>query len=280
MMRSPVALCAAFSATIAAAQPAPAPQAARWHLDGATSRCVLTRRLEGTPVPATFVLRTLPGSGRYDVILASPDLPAAIRRGDPDVHISLAPGGAPHARRLAPVELGHGVGEGVIIPSLPGSFAAEFASSTSLSLADEEGRPLGSWTIPLAGRAAEAFAACEIEKMVDWGADPAGLETGATPPRPQGNADRWVAPRDLGLVDLLASVEVTAIFRLVLGPDGRPTACTLLESAGSIPVRQAACGALADRARYEPARDPHGNPVSSVAIFGVRARSDLSLVGY
>jgi hypothetical protein len=270
-----------LAAASAAAQPAPAaPQGARWHLDGATSRCVLTRRLEGTPVPATFVLRTLPGSGRYDVILASPDLPAAIRRGDPDVRIALAPGGAAHSRRLAAVEVGDTLGEAVIIPSLPPAFAAEFAGASTVSLAAEDGRALGSWTIPLAARAAEAFAACEIEKQVDWGADPAGLEPGSTPPSPQGNADRWLAARDLGLIDLLGSAEVTAIFRLVVGADGRATGCTLLESAGSIPVREAACGALAERARYRPALDPRGNPVASVAIFGVTARSDLTLVAY
>src|SRR5687767_3682683 len=90
------ALAAAISlaATPASAQPeaTSAAQPARWHLDGATTRCVLTRRLAGSPVPATFILRTLPGSGRYEIILASPEFPAEIRqlRGD-QLSLSLEP---------------------------------------------------------------------------------------------------------------------------------------------------------------------------------------------
>ena len=63
---SAAAMLACLVAPPASAQaPAAAPPATRWHLDGASNRCVLTRQLQGTPGAATFVLRTIPGSRRY-----------------------------------------------------------------------------------------------------------------------------------------------------------------------------------------------------------------------
>jgi hypothetical protein len=262
MMRYAVALGAALLLG-GAAQPS-ADQAAqpRWHLDGSTTRCVLTRRLAGTPGPAAFILRTLPGSGTYDVMLAVPDLGRGIGR----VRISTAPDGATHEQRVMTVDLPRGLGEALAIPYLPASFSADFSRASRLALADAEGRPLGSWTLPAAARAAEALAACETEKLVEWGADPAALEPGATPPRPIGDPARWLEPRDLGLGDLMTAATVAAVFRLTLAADGRATDCTILESAGSIEIDRGACRALVRRARYEPARDRNGNAVRSVAI--------------
>jgi hypothetical protein len=97
-----VSCLAAGAASSAQAPSAPAP--ARWHLDGATNRCVLTRRLEGTPAAASFVLRTIPGSGRYDLILAAPELPRELRAGR-TVSVGFAPGGSRHERRLFRVEV-------------------------------------------------------------------------------------------------------------------------------------------------------------------------------
>src|SRR5215217_8289930 len=42
-------LACTAAAGAAQTQPSPVQPAARWHVDGATDRCVLTRRLEGTP---------------------------------------------------------------------------------------------------------------------------------------------------------------------------------------------------------------------------------------
>lgn len=268
--------CLAASAP-AAAQPAPAaPQPARWHLDGASSRCVLTRRLEGSPLPATFVLRTIPGSGRYDVILAAPDMPSSLRRGGRETRLSLAPGTQVFSGEPTAVDLPGGLGDGIMIGPLPGAFALDFGRASSIRLADNEGRELGGWTIPVAARAAEALAYCEAEKQVEWGADPAGFEPGATPARPIGDTFAWVTPRELAVGDAFSSVTFTAVFRLMLGPDGRATSCTLLESASNAEL-DGACRALVRRARYEPARAPNGDPVRSVAIHFVSLRMDMEI---
>lgn len=279
MPRLTAALAAGLSliavpAAAAQAPAAPAAQPARWHLDGSTDRCVLTRRLDGTPVAASFILRTIPGSGRYDVILAAPDLPADLRRSGRDLGIGLAPGGK--VRGLSPVrvELPRTLGEGAVFGPLPADFARELAGASTLRLSDSGGAALGSWTIPLAARAAEAFAACEAEKLGDWGADPAGFGPGATGARPRGDPADWLTIRDLGLGTATASVAYTAVFRLVVDRDGRASDCTLIESAGNVDL-SSACRVLRSRARYEPARDGAGNPVSSVAVHYLGWRMDV-----
>jgi hypothetical protein len=261
------------AAQSAAAQSAAA-QPARWHLDGATERCVLTRRLEGTPIAANFILRTIPGSGRYDVILAAPDLSGDVRRiGRPSV-LSLAPGGAGHAREGTSVDLPGRLGSGVAFGSLGSDFAAQFSRAASLDLADDQGRPLGRWTIPVAARAAEALAACEAEKLTDWGADPAAVEPGATAARPLGDPASWLTIRDLGMAMSTQSGVATVVFRLVVGPDGRAAGCTMVEQAGNIDLT-GACRALSGSARFEPARDARGNPVRSVFVHVASFRLDV-----
>jgi hypothetical protein len=263
--------------------PAPAPEApdaqpARWHLDGSTSRCVLTRRLAGTPVPATFVLRTIPGSGRYDLILASPDMPPEIRRlrTQPRLTLALTPADVTVETRAAPIELPASLGEGFAIGPLPAAFLPVFGDTAVLALADGDGRRLGSWAVPAAARAAEAVSYCEAEKLVEWGADPAGFEPGATRPQPAATASDWLNPRDLGLTGVFASYAYTAIYRLVLDTDGRVTDCALLESAGNVDLGRG-CAVLRRVARYTPARDAAGNPIRSVAVHVVSVRMDVEI---
>jgi hypothetical protein len=279
MPKLPAALAAALSLTVpavAAAQApaAPAAQPARWHLDGSTDRCVLRRTLQGTPAAANFILRSIPGSGRYDVILAAPGLPGDFRRTGRSLSLSFLPGGQARSFSPARVDLPQGLGDGAAYGPLPAEFLQELARASTLQVADGEGRALGSWTVPLGARAAEAFAACEAEKLTDWGADPAGFEPGAIRARPQGDPAGWLTIRDLGLGTATASLAYTAVFRLVVDGDGRASDCTLIESAGNVDL-SGACRVLRSRARFEPARDPAGNAIRSVAVQYLGWRMDV-----
>jgi hypothetical protein len=274
-----LAACLA-TAPAADAQPSAAGGPARWHLDGATSRCVLTRRLEGTPSAATFILRTVPGSGRYDVILAGEGLPADLRRNAREASIVALPGSASYRGRTRAVELPHDLGSGVVLGPLPATFAADFGRSAAIRLVGVGEAELGRWTVPVAGRAAEALAACEAEKQVDWGADPAAVEAGATPARALGDPADWISRRELGLTNPTGSIAFAAVFRLVVGSDGRARSCELVESAGNLDL-QDACRALVHRARYEAARDARGNPVRSIAIHvaSFELESEFRMIG-
>jgi hypothetical protein len=273
----PLALSALCAAPAAAQTSQPAPTApARWHLDGSTDRCLLSRRLEGTPLAANFILRTIPGSGRYDVILAAPGLPSDVRRPGRRSVLTLSPGGTGHVREGVAVDLPDAVGSGVAFGPLPALLIAELARASAVTLADDQGPPLGRWTLPIAARAAEALAACEAEKLVDWGADPAGFEPGATPARPTRDPATWLTIRDFGLATTSQSAAYTVVFRLAVGADGKPTDCRVIESAGNVDLT-GACRALSSRARYEPARDSSGNPIRSVAVHVSGMRVDVEV---
>lgn len=271
-------LLACLAGAPAGGQPAPStPPDARWHLDGATNRCVLTRQLQGTAGPATFVLRTIPGSGRYDVILAGESLARGLQRRQSEALIGFAGSDNAFTAMAASVDLPGNLGRGIAIGPLPPAFVTQFAGGSSLRLADRDGRELGNWTVPGGRRAAEALAYCETEKQVEWGADRAAFEQGAVPPRPASDPSTWLTVRDFGLALSLGPASYTAVFRLVLDNTGKPTDCKLLEFAGNVDIENILCRALVRGARYEPARDARGNAVRSVAVHVLSFRMDADI---
>jgi hypothetical protein len=259
-------LLACVAASPASAQPSAGQPASRWHLDGATDRCVLTRELQGPAGAATFVLRTIPGSKRYDVILARDGLASRFGRRASEARLVVGAKGAVHAAPAAAVELPGSRGSGVILSSLPDRFVSEFGAGSTLRLMDKEGAELGSWTIPIGAKAAEALSFCETEKQVEWGADRSGLQPGATPPRPLTDPGSWVSIRDFGLVHATSPGRFSALVRMIVDENGTPSDCKLLESAGNVEIAPTICRALLEEARYEPAREPGGKAVRSVAI--------------
>jgi TonB family protein len=61
-------------------------------------------------------------------------------------------------------------------------------------------------------------------------------------------------------------------FRLVVGPDGRVTGCTVTSSSGSEHLDAATCRIIRARARYYPARDAKGRPIVGFDSGGVTWR--------
>ena len=56
--------------------------------------------------------------------------------------------------------------------------------------------------------------------------------------------------------------EGTTTVRLTIGADGRVSECSVTGSSGSAALDQATCNVLRRRARFTPANDENGNPVS------------------
>jgi len=269
LWRAAAVLLAFGSPTSLPAQPGPTGAApARWHLDGATNRCVLSRQLEGTPGAITFVLRTIPGSNRYDIILAGAGIERLIGRGE-TVRLAFARGFEEAITFEGPasrVDLPGALSRGLSIGPFTHEVSEAFGRATALRLSDREGREIGSWALPITARAAAVVAECQVAKLVDWGADRAGFESGATPPQPITAPRTWLSIRDFGLANALAPATYTAVFRLVLDAGGRPTACTLIEFAGNLDIEPEFCRAIVRSARYRPARDPRGVAIPSVAV--------------
>jgi TonB family protein len=84
-----------------------------------------------------------------------------------------------------------------------------------------------------------------------------------TPPRrARANLNAYFSGDDYPAAALRANDQGTTGFRLIIGPDGRVSECTVTSSSGSAALDMATCRILRSRARYSPARDGNGNPTS------------------
>lgn len=99
------------------------------------------------------------------------------------------------------------------------------------------------------------------------GIDPP-LQSTATPSkaidaRPKGSPGEWVTTDDYPASALRNGQQGRAGFRLDVGTDGRPSACTITQTSGSSDLDQATCRNLMRRAHFNAARDAAGTPVPS-----------------
>jgi len=65
----------------------------------------------------------------------------------------------------------------------------------------------------------------------------------------------------------------TTAVRMTIGTDGRVTDCSITQSSGSSALDQATCNILRRRARFTPAKDQAGNPITD--SFSQRIRWEL-----
>lgn len=262
-----LALAALAAAAPAAPQAAPPPSAAvtpGWHVDGSGDRCILTRPLD----PATtLILRVLPLSGDYELMLARADWPGNIARVADGADIVLFPEIKSFKRRGTLVPLGGDLGKAVAFTNLPSDFLTAFAAAKTLAVG-AGGKPVADLPVPASAKGAvEALRRCEAVKAVDWGADPAAFEPGGTLPKPVGDTSKWLDVRDLGAANTWHQFGAGGSFRLTVATDGRVEKCEVLEASLNSGLRANGCKSLTARARYEPARDPAGKPVKSVLAF-------------
>jgi hypothetical protein len=255
------------AAAPASAQPAPSPPAAglpRWHIDGGGERCLLERLLaDGT----TLIVRTYPLSGDYELMLARPDWPAASARVAEGADIVLFPDLNSYKRPGAVLPLGGALGKAVAFSALPPDFLTGLAAAKTLAVG-AGGKPVADLPVPPGAKAAvDALRRCEAVKAVDWGADPAAFERGGSPPKPIGNTRDWLDQRDVGSANSWHAFGAGAVFRLVVGTDGKVERCDVLEASPNSGLRANGCRSLTAHARFEPAKDPQGRPVRSALAF-------------
>ena len=92
------------------------------------------------------------------------------------------------------------------------------------------------------------------------------------PARPRNAASSWVTNDDYPRRDLIAGHQGTTRFRVVIGTDGRVSACEILASSGHAGLDKAACDRITRRARFEPARDGNGDKVVGTYTNSIRWR--------
>jgi hypothetical protein len=257
------AAAAAVSAPALAAQNAPAtsaPAKPQWVLDQSGYYCALATRLAGQP-SSTLVLRTLPGTGVYDLSLVGNGWPSKVLTAHQKLGVVLLPAG--EAESEEPDTVVTDGGRMLFLPSVSGKFLDGFGKSNGVAVA-ADGNKVLTYALPGSADAAmNALDQCVVGKLIDAGADPAGFEAGATPPHTVGDPLKWV---DIPPIESMGNDSLHVAARLDLGVDGKATGCGVLEVSGRLD-RAAVCKNLLERARYTPARDRHGTPVKTVVVY-------------
>jgi protein TonB len=62
----------------------------------------------------------------------------------------------------------------------------------------------------------------------------------------------------------------TTAVSLTVGPDGRVSGCSVTSSSGSTSLDSTTCSILKRRARFTPAKDQNGSPISDTASTRVK----------
>lgn len=114
----------------------------------------------------------------------------------------------------------------------------------------------------MAGRVAVAVLALAASAA---GAQEAGRHAPDSPPRratPANAPQDWVNSDDYPREARRQGKQGTVGFRLTIGPDGKPSACRILGSSGTVQLDVEVCRLMMERARFHPALDAKGNPTA------------------
>lgn len=88
-----------------------------------------------------------------------------------------------------------------------------------------------------------------------------GAEATQVPTRARANLVQLFSADDYPMQAIRNDEQGTVRFKLTVSSHGRVTNCEIAESSGSRALDRQTCTILTSRARFEPARDSHGNRV-------------------
>ncbi len=91
-------------------------------------------------------------------------------------------------------------------------------------------------------------------------------------PKPIINPETWVTSEDSTSDATVTGYGQNVGLRIDVGPDGSPVKCTITEKSGNKDVDDLACANVMERARFIPARDASGKPISSIYQNTVQIR--------
>jgi len=249
-----------------------------WVVDYAADRCALRRAFAAGDEQATLELRQYAPGDNLEVIVVS-NIPTRSRRGprvrfEPDADWYDPPGAM-----LLDVAAGHGVMYTDTLqptalkpsgkPYAPWSDQdrdAREASITGLTLAG----PFEPTLTLATGRMRqpmEAMRACLHELVTHWGLDATAQETLSRKVMPIDQMGWARQTMDAYPTDMLRAGKSARLpIRVLVGTDGKPTACVALEGYAEPSFERAACASAMRYSRFEPALDASGQPVASYFV--------------
>ena len=89
-----------------------------------------------------------------------------------------------------------------------------------------------------------------------------GQASGSAEPVPMQPLNSLITADDYPPEAIGKGEQGVAEFRLTVGPQGRVTGCAITKSSGSAALDSASCTIMVRRARFHPARDAQGQPVT------------------
>jgi hypothetical protein len=235
----------------------------------------MSRSLPGSP-PADLGVRTYPGTGNYELVLATGSWPNSLRNAE-RVRMAFEPGTAVFGRpAIFQLRTPQGVRHVIQFSGLPANFLQTFGAASTVTLRNNASN-IVAYQLPRASGVATVLASCERLKLIDWGADPAGFGPGAQRPRPAGDQRSWV---DVRLIPaLLSATQTDVVVSLVVGGDGRVARCSVLEANLDAQSKVQLCSQLTHNARYQPARGPTGTAVRSVVVYRLSRAIRAEIIG-
>ncbi|HEX8620397.1 MAG TPA: TonB family protein [Allosphingosinicella sp.] len=101
-------------------------------------------------------------------------------------------------------------------------------------------------------------------------APPADPVRTVKPARAKANLASYVSDEDYPTTAVRNEEQGTTRFRLVVGPNGQVTECSIVGSSGSSALDSATCRLMKQRAKFTPARNSAGEPTSDSVTSAIR----------
>lgn len=147
-------------------------------------------------------------------------------------------------------------------------FIESISSASALEVVHQKIAPIRI-AIKSPSSAVSALRDCEDRKMRAWGLDPISWRALRSGPFPLDPVRDRFSHLDYPTEALAQGIEFDAITRLDVASNGRVEQCKTLNPGAYRGFEDAACGALKG-ARFKPALDASGKPVSAPVIYDIR----------
>jgi TonB family protein len=150
------------------------------------------------------------------------------------------------------------------------AFIGQLAGTATLEVVHAK---IGSIRVPIhiAPTIITTLRECEDKTMTEWGIDPAAWRSLQARPFPLNHVRDGFSALDYPAEASRAHVEADAIIRLDIAADGRVSACRALNPGLLRGFETASCDVLKG-AKFRPAVDSAGRPVSAPIVYDVRFR--------
>lgn len=270
------------ASTVAVAKPViPLKPASLWDIHYAPDSCLLLREFGEGPNRVLVRFEQFAPSGEFELSLVGE--PFRTKATVVDITATFGPGGKPDRRKYAATGLlGDAekrplivVGITTIVGRPPTKGRQEFKIAPAVETAvnslrvDVAGMPSAlSLDLGSMGEPMKAMRACTDELLDHWGLDAAAQRSLQRLPVPVTTPQRWFEATSYP--DNAAGLNGYVHFRLTVDATGAVQDCAIPSATKGSVLAKATCETLKRRARFKPAIDQSGKPVSSYYADTVR----------